>query len=179
MTCDRFRPLLALLVGNDLDSREAAEVRQHLETCAACRGEWASLQDAIGALQVVSHKPVVPDHVSLWPKVARNLRLRPVASIEAAPGWLTLSAFAAACAAVMWLTISTPVFDFDFRDPQVAELNADGFPPVRPVSNQNSLVQLVNDAQPAIPLQMLPEGFDPQNSHVQMAPRLFGGPRSF
>lgn len=179
MTCDRYRPLLALLVGNDLDPRETAEVRQHLTVCAGCQREWAPLQDAIGALQLVSQKTVVPDRGSLWSQIARRLSSRPVTTTEAAPGWLTLGAFAAACAAVMWLTVSTPVFDFDFRDPQVADLSVDEISNARAVANQSPQVQLVNDARPGIPAQMLPEGVDLQPNPIQVSPRLLGGPRSF
>lgn len=179
MTCDRYRPLLALLVGNDLDPREAAEVRQHLSDCTCCQTQWASLQAAVGALQLVSQQTVIPDSSSLWPQLSRRVKAQQLRIAESAPGWLTLGAFAAACVAVLWLTVSTPVFDFDFRDAQFAELDSTQMPAGRSASEQYPQVQLVNDAQPVIPIRMVaPVGNDPLGQ-VEVSPRLFGGPRSF
>ncbi len=179
MTCDRYRPMLALLVGNDLDPREAAEVRHHLSDCGCCQGQWEALQAAIGSLQLVSRNTVIPEKGSLWPLVSRRVKSRPVVVDETAPGWLTLGAFAAACAAVLWLTVSTPVFDFDFRDAQLAELDTNQIPTDRPISRQSPQIQLVDDVQPAIPFQLTPDGIDFQAGQAQISPRLFGGPRSF
>lgn len=179
MTCDRYRPLLALLVGNDLDPREAAEVRQHLSDCACCQTQWTSLQAAVGALQLVSQQTVIPDSSSLWPQLSRRVKAQQLRIEESAPGWLTLGAFAAACVAVLWLTVSTPVFDFDFGDPQFAELDSAQMPSARSVSDRYPQVQLVNDAQPVIPIRMMAPGGDDQSGHVQVSPRLLGGPRSF
>lgn len=184
MTCDRYRPLLALLVGNDLDPREGAEVRQHLSDCASCQAQWEALQAAVGALQLVSRNTVVADKGSLLAPVMRRLKSRPVIVEESVPGWLTLGAFSAACAAVLWLTVSTPVFDFDLRDSQFAELSAEQFPADRAIVSPAPQLQLVGDAQPAIPIQFTPEGIDfqagqMQSGQMQVAPRLFGGPRSF
>lgn len=179
MTCERYRPLLALLVGNDLDPREAAEVRQHMSDCSCCQAQWASLQAAVGALQLVSQQTVIPDSSSLWPQLSRRVKSQPMGASESAPGWLTLGAFAVACVAVLWLTVSTPVFDFDFRDAQFAELDSTQMPAGRSASEQYPQVQLVNDAQPVIPIRMVAPGEDDQTGRVQAAPRLFGGPRSF
>lgn len=178
MTCERYRPLLALLVGNDLDPREAAEVRQHLSDCTCCQTQWASLQAAVGALQLVSQQTVIPDSSSLWPQLSRRVKAQPLTG-ESVPSWLTLGAFAVACVAVLWLTVTTPVFDFDFGDAQFAELDSAQIPTARSVSDQYPQVQLVDDARPVIPIRIVAPGGDDQASHVQVPPRLFGGPRSF
>ena len=179
MTCDRFRPLLALLVGNDLDPREAAEVRQHMGDCNCCQIQWESLQAAIGSLQLVSRNTVVPERGSLKAQVLRRVKSRPAVSSETAPGWLTLGAFSMACAAVLWLTVSTPVFDFDFQDSQFANLDVGSVPEFRPTASHSPHMQLVDDAQPAIPIQFTPEGIEYQAGQGYVSPRLFGGPRSF
>lgn len=184
MTCDRYRPLLALLVGNDLDPREAVEVRQHISGCASCQSQWKSLEAAGKALQAVSHQAVIPAGGSLWPELSKRVGGRAAVAREAAPGWLTLGAFSAACAAVLWLTVSTPVFDFDFREAQLAESDGGGGldleQSVAPRGFADQLppqLQLVNDTQPAIPFE-----FGPSNELLvpQQGPsRNLGGPRSF
>lgn len=179
MTCERFRPLLALLIGNDLDTREAAEVRQHLSDCAGCQRHWEGLQTAIGALQLVSRDTVLPERGSLRALVTRRMNNQIVKVPESAPGWLTLGAFATACAAVLWLTVSTPVFDFDFRDAQLAETDGISLPIARPMGSQGPQIQFVDDTQPAIPVQFTPHGIDYYGGQPVVAPRLFGGPRSF
>jgi hypothetical protein len=178
MTCDRYRPLLALLIGNDLDPREAAAVRQHLGDCACCQTEWTALQSAIGALQTVSQQTVIPEKGSLRSQVLRRVASQPTLPEDAAPGWLTLGAFTAACAAVLWLTVSTPVFDFDFRELQVTDLD-EASPTARPNIEQYPQLQLVGSAQAPVPIQVVTEGNDRQPSRVQGAPKLLGGPRSF
>lgn len=178
MTCDRYRPLLALLAGNDLGSREGAEVRQHLSDCAACQAHWESLQTSMTALHMVSQQTVVPVSESIWYKLSRRLGSRPMLPREDAPGWLTLGAFSAACVAVLWLTVSTPVFDFDFREVQVADLPSVQQAPANPFASQYPSMQLVNDAQSMIPVEIVAEGDDGSNQRL-VSPRSPGGPRSF
>ena len=179
MTCDRYRPLLALLVGNDLGSREGVEVRQHLSDCAACQAHWESLQTSIIALRLVSQQTVVPVSESIWHKLSRRLRSRPTQPHEDAPGWLTLGAFSAACAAVLWLTVSTPVFDFDFREVQVADLpQVQQAPVTSPFASQYPSMQLINDAQSMIPVEIIGEGDEASHQRL-VSPRSLGGPRHF
>lgn len=174
MSCDRYRPLLALLVGNDLDSREAAEVRQHLSDCSCCQATWAGLQNAVGVLQLVSQQTVVPESSSLRKQVLRRLNSQPTIAAEPAPGWLTLGAFSAACVAVLWLTVSTPVFDFNFSDPQMAEMDMTSpLPTARANAEQYPQLQLVGTNS----RQYVADESDRQS--VQVSPRLFGRPRSF
>lgn len=178
MTCDRYRPLLALLVGHDLDPREAADVRQHLSACTCCQSHWKSLQSSMNVLQVVSQKTVTPASWNLWPELARRIRGRSTVTREPAPGWLTLGAFTAACAAVLWLTVSTPVFDFELSDAQLAGIDADPFSaPRSPVGQFSPQLQLINDTQPAIPFQFAPDGTSPVS--IEASSRMLGGPRSF
>lgn len=189
MTCDRYRPLLALLVGNDLDPREAAEVRQHAGGCADCQAQWKSLESSMKMLQVVSQKTVATDSGNLWPELSKRIGARPAVSREPAPGWMTLGAFTAACAAVLWLTVSAPVFDFDFGEAQLAELNADqvltpgamtGGPITGgPIAGQFPQLQFVNDTQPAIPFRFAPDGAIESPSPLEVPARMLGGPRSF
>ncbi|MDB5334483.1 MAG: hypothetical protein JWN70_102 [Planctomycetaceae bacterium] len=184
MTCDRYRPLLALLVGNDLDPREAAEVRQHVSGCAGCQAQWKSLENSMKALQVVSQQTVTPDSGNLWPELSKRVGVRPAAAREPAPGWMTLGAFTAACAAVLWLTVSAPVFDFDFGEAQLAELNADqvmapGSIASGPIAGQFPQLQFVNDTQPAIPFRFAPDGAIESPSPLEVPARMLGGPRSF
>jgi hypothetical protein len=178
MTCDRYRPLLALLVGNDLDPREAADVRQHVNGCASCQTQWKSLESSMVVLQVVSQRTVTPAPRNLWPELSKRIGVRPAAAREPAPGWMTLGAFTAACAAVLWLTVSAPVFDFDLGEAQVAEVNAGQL--MAPISSAGQFgpqLQFVNDTQPAIPFQVTPDGAI-ESPMGQVSP-MMGGPRSF
>jgi hypothetical protein len=179
MTCDRYRPLLALLVGNDLDPRDAADVRQHVSGCASCQSQWKSLETSMKALQVVSQRAVTPASANLWPELSQRVGGRRTLSREPAPGWMTLGAFTAACAAVLWLTVSAPVFDFDLGDPQLAELNADDVFSPSPFSSQFPQLQFVNDTQPAIPFQFAPSGALESPNPLEVSTQLLGGPRSF
>lgn len=174
MTCDRYRRQLALLVGNDLDPREASDVRQHLIACPACQAHWNSLQASTNVMHSVSHQASVPASGTLWPEIRVKLAARPTVLSESTPSWFTLSAFAAVCAAVVWFTLSTPVFDFDLNTMEVAEIEA-GREVVRPASNRFPELHLVDDAQP--PVQIFPEGDASQR--VPTPPSSFGEPRSF
>ncbi len=180
MNCDRYRPLLALLVGNDLDPREAADVRQHLSSCACCQSHWKSLEASMKVLQVVSHRTVAPMSWNLWAELSKRVGGRPAVAREPAPGWLTLGAFTAACAAVLWLTVSTPVFDFELGDVQLADAGTGQFAAPRSTANPFSpQLQLINDIQPAIPFQFAPDGAVESSNPMEASSRMLGGPRSF
>lgn len=174
MSCDRHRPLLALLVGNDLDQREASDVRKHLGDCASCQAHWDELQASTGVLHSVARDTSRPASGSLWPKISSELAARPVKLPDAAPSWFTLGAFAAACAAVVWLTLSTPVFDFDGGK---AGLATDEGPRevVQPVSSRFPGLHNVDNAQ--APVQVFPDGEVPQR--LLTPPSSFSDPRSF
>jgi hypothetical protein len=174
MTCDRYRRQLALLVGNDLDPREAAEVRQHLGGCAACQAQWNSIQISTSVLQSVSQQSMLPASGSLWPEVRSKLAVRPVVLKESAPSWLTIGAFSGVCAAVVWFTLSTPVFDFDINNVEVAEFEA-GRDVAKPATNRFPDLHLVDDAQP--PVRIFSDGEVPQRAATP--PSSLGEPRSF
>lgn len=179
MTCDRYRPLLALLVGNDLDPREAADVRQHVSGCASCQTQWKSLESSMAVLHVVSQKTVTPAPRNLWPELSQRLRTRIAAKHEPAPGWMTLGAFTAACAAVLWLTVSAPVFDFEMGEAQVVEANPSQLMALLPSGSQfGPQVQFVNDTDPAVPFRFAPDGMI-ESPLGQVPSPMFGGPRSF
>ena len=179
MTCDRYRPLLALLVGNDLDPREAADARQHVSGCASCQSQWISLQSSMVVLQVLSHRTVTISPGNLWPELSKRVGVRRTAAREPAPGWMTLGAFTAACAAVLWLTVSAPVFDFDMGEAQVAQLNADPLMAPFPSAGRfGPQLQFVNDTQPAIPFQVAADGAI-ETPVGQVPSPMLGGPRSF
>jgi anti-sigma factor RsiW len=174
MTCDRYRRQLALLVGNDLDPREASDVRQHLIACPGCQAHWNSLQASTNVLYSVSHQSAVRVNGTLWPAIRAKVAARPTVLSETAPSWFTLSAFAAVCAAVVWFTLSTPVFDFDLNTVEVADIEA-GRETARPASHRFPELHFVDDAQP--PVQIFPEGDAAQR--MPMPPSSFGEPRSF
>lgn len=179
MTCDRYRPQLALLVGNDLDSREAVDVRQHLSGCPSCRAHFDALELSMNSLQAVSQKTVTPEFRSLWPALSQRLQKRAVLANEPAPGWMTLGAFAAACAAVLWLTVSTPVFDFELTDAQVADFTHQQLSSPRPAASQFPQLQFVNAAQPVIPFDITGGLVDESFGELPNPERILGGPRSF
>ena len=131
------------------------------------------------ALQVVSQQTVVPVSESIWHKLSPRLGSRPMLPREEAPGWLTLGAFSAACAAVLWLTVSTPVFDFDFREVQVADLQPVQGLGTSPFASQYPSMQFVDHAQPLIPVEIVGEGDEASSNQQLVSPRSLGGPRSF
>ncbi|MDB5391393.1 MAG: hypothetical protein JWM11_7039, partial [Planctomycetaceae bacterium] len=160
MTCERYRPQLALLVGNDLDPREASEVRQHLGGCPGCQAQWDAIQASTGVLQTVAREASLPavggsTNSSLWPSIRLKLAPQPTVAPASAPSWLTIGAFSAVCAAVVWLTLSTPVFDFDANNPNLAEIEG-ARDVTKPVSSRLPELHFVDDAQP--PIQIFPEG---------------------
>jgi anti-sigma factor RsiW len=179
MTCDRFRPKLALLVGNDLDPREASEVRQHLGGCPACQAQWDAIQASTMVLKTVvlhsvARQATLPASGSLWPMVRAKLVKQSTRAPESTPSWFTIGAFSAVCAAVVWLTLSTPVFDFDVNSDQIAELDGER-DVAKPATSRFPELHLVDDAQ--APVQIFPEGEAP--ARMSTPPSSFGDPRSF
>lgn len=174
MTCDRYRPQLALLVGNDLDPREASEVRQHLGGCPVCQAQWDSLQASTGVLHTVARLATVPASASVWAAVRPKLVVQPKKTPDATPSWFTIGAFSAVCAAVVWLTISTPVFDFDVNNVNLADIEGTR-DVVKPASSRLPDLHLVDDAQP--PVRIFLDGEAPPR--MPTPPTTFGDPRSF
>lgn len=201
MNCDRSRPKLALLVGNDLDPREASEVRLHLATCAQCQSQFDSLAAATGVLHSLACCPALAEEQSLWSRVAPLLvnklskkdslhRKTPVnvnckTDAEAAPSWLTIAGFSVACAAVLWLTFSTPVFDFDIPAGTGYANVPDSVVPnsvplaVSPGSSQVPRLMTVGENGPTETVELTADGVWVPVVRPMLPPSSFGEPRSF
>jgi len=114
LNCRKTRRLLALSAGNDMEERELAGVDRHLAVCPQCREVWQGLKLSQQALEQVRAAPtgraaaggaVVPNR-SIWPAVARHVRM--IEEQAAAPnwrGWLPSGALAAACLAVVIVSL--------------------------------------------------------------------------
>src|SRR5215471_3312020 len=115
-SCRKTRRLLALSAGNDLDERDQALAQRHLAVCPKCREAWQGLQRSQDVLERVCAAPAVDQgkspgwsQGSLWPTVARHLRS--IDTQAAAPdwrGWLPAGALAAACLAVVIVSLPDP-----------------------------------------------------------------------
>ena len=111
LNCRKTRRLLALSAGNDVEERDLAGARRHLAVCPGCREVWQGLQLSQQALEQVRAVPVEAPGAawpnrSLWPAVARDLRM--IDDQAAAPnwrGWLPAGALAAACLAVVMVSL--------------------------------------------------------------------------
>jgi hypothetical protein len=131
LNCRKTRRLLALAAGNDVEERDLADVRRHLAVCPHCREVRQGLQVSQQALEQVRAAPALEDVApgsawpgrSIWPAVARHVRL--IDEQAAAPnwrGWLPAGALAAACLAVVMVSLpdTHPVGDSArYRSPMV------------------------------------------------------------
>jgi hypothetical protein len=102
----RLRRRLALLAAGVLDGRQRDETRAHVDACARCRREYASLGALVRAIEadpVRSAEPEVPLSALLG-RVERQLDRAAVARPGPAVGWrLLLPAAAAAALALVLL----------------------------------------------------------------------------
>ncbi len=114
LNCRKTRRLLALSAGNDVEDRDLAGVQRHLAVCPHCREVWQGLKLSQQALEQVRAAPVEDDVASgpawpgrsIWPAVARHVR--DIDEQAAAPnwrGWLPSGALAAACLAVVMVSL--------------------------------------------------------------------------
>jgi hypothetical protein len=131
LNCRKTRRLLALAAGNDVEERDLAGVRRHLAVCPHCREVWQGLQLSQQALELVRAAPVDEDVApgsawpgrSIWPAVAREVRV--IDERAVAPnwrGWLPSGALAAACLAVVMVSLPDPARVADnarYRNPLV------------------------------------------------------------
>jgi hypothetical protein len=136
LNCRKTRRLLALSADNDFTERPAPEIDRHLAVCPRCRETWQGLRNGQQALQRLSiarfeearleetrleearaeatragGESPVSERPSLWPGVAQHLR--GIDEQSAAPdwrGWLPSGALAAACLAVVVVTVPDPQF---------------------------------------------------------------------
>jgi hypothetical protein len=125
LSCRKTRRLLALSAGNDFEVLPSAETQRHLAVCPHCRETWQGLRRAqqvlerVSATRVAGESPAVSDQpgeatlpASVWPGVARHLKV--IDEQWAAPnwrGWLPTAALAAACVAVVVVTIPDSRFN--------------------------------------------------------------------
>jgi hypothetical protein len=108
--CRRFRSLLALWVGNDLDERQQFVARRHLVECPPCRDYWNELRATQKVLE--SSRTSVGDQPSLWPEIQNQFAM-PVAAVASTGrfrGWMPAAALAAACVAVWFAASTSPAF---------------------------------------------------------------------
>jgi hypothetical protein len=119
--CRKIRRLLALSAGNDLEQREWHVAERHLAVCPSCREVWVRLQQSLqvlerarpAPLEDVERVPAVWPPVSVWPSVARHVRMLDKQAVKANwRDWLPAGAIAAACVAIISVTLSEmPVDD--------------------------------------------------------------------
>lgn len=113
INCRTTRRLLALWAGNDLEERESRRAERHLAVCPPCREAWEQLKRSQRVLDRVRPAPADDARldVSLWPAVARQVRVIDATSV--APnwrGWLPAGALAAACFAVLMVSLPDAPF---------------------------------------------------------------------
>jgi hypothetical protein len=53
--CEKYGPLLVGMLDGELDSREMAELNEHLIRCSRCRTEYEQLRETSGNLDVVRY----------------------------------------------------------------------------------------------------------------------------
>ena len=97
---------MALSAGNDLAELDVPAAERHLAVCPRCRGAWERLKQSQQALERVSAPLERGKPASLWPGVARHIRV--IDEQVVAPNWrswLPAGALAAACLAVVLVAI--------------------------------------------------------------------------
>jgi hypothetical protein len=186
LSCRKTRRLLALSAGNDFEILPSAETQRHLAICPHCRETWQGLRRAqqvlerVSATRVAGESPAVSDQpgeatlpASVWPGVARHLSV--IDNQWAASdwrGWLPTAALAAACLAVIVVTIPDSNFNGGIAQnrrplviyPQHASTGANGlgfryFPRASFVDSERDLPELDQDHS----VQFLPADDEPRS----------------
>jgi len=106
--CRQAKAELALQAGDDAVTPATAPLLEtHLEGCAECREYLAGLTLSLETLKTSAAEPVVPQRMaSLWPKIAARLpTARPQVKLAPFNVWVPTAAMAAACAAMILVTI--------------------------------------------------------------------------
>jgi predicted anti-sigma-YlaC factor YlaD len=121
MNCRKTRRLLALWAGSDLEQRERQVAERHLAACPGCRDVWLRLAQSQHVLESVRSAPLenleqaVPVRpASVWPWVSRHIRaMHQTVVLNRADSrgaswrdWLPAGAVAAACVAIISVTLS-------------------------------------------------------------------------
>ncbi len=109
MNCRDAQRELALLAGDDLgDSERAAEVRQHVAECSACRRKHAGVQSALAALAATGAPGTYESVHSLWPGLKRKISAGQTSS-AAGWNWQTVGPAMAGLVVCTGLMISTGI----------------------------------------------------------------------
>lgn len=106
--CRQAKVELALQAGDDaVTSATSPLLETHLEDCAECREYLAGLTSSLETLKACVAEPVVPQRMtSLWPEIAARLSAaRPQVKLAPFNVWVPTAAMAAACAAMILVTI--------------------------------------------------------------------------
>lgn len=74
MSCSKFEPLLAGKLFGDLSPAEQRHLEAHLQSCAACRGQFAALQKVAAAMGPPV-RPEMPPHFweGYWPRLLARM----------------------------------------------------------------------------------------------------------
>jgi len=75
MNCRTARRKTALLVGDDLNQTEAAELTAHLRGCADCEAHHQELLASAEVLVACNGNPVRRDRESIWPDVRASVEI--------------------------------------------------------------------------------------------------------
>lgn len=75
MNCRTARKQIALLVGDDLNQTEAAELMVHFRACSDCAASHRELSASSDVLALCNDEPVSRDRESLWPDIQTNLHV--------------------------------------------------------------------------------------------------------
>lgn len=78
MRCAEAKDILDLLVAGDLPEEETLAYREHIESCPACRQEFARITNATAAIRETLTEAVLPDDeaIDVWPRVQAELDRR-------------------------------------------------------------------------------------------------------
>ncbi len=180
--CARYRLLLALEAGHDLDEQDHAELGRHVAQCPACREYRNQVQAGYRALEQAGRAGCSPDTgPSLWPgvKVALSVR-QPGAPRELWVGWVPAVALAAACMFLIYIVHTGPSFDEPPRSLRPRQIQS-AFEPFAEVAPQN-VPGSVSDLPPSmrpVPHWVSDGGWNTPLEPVRRLPTYSTDPRSF
>ncbi len=103
MKCSSSQDLLELYLDQELDARESAELQEHMETCAACRGLYQRLKQLQSDIRTQATRHTAPAHLQQSVRAA----VRKAASSEAPPrpvrwNWMAVAASVLLCVSLAW-----------------------------------------------------------------------------
>lgn len=130
LNCRKVRRLLALSAGNDLEGGDLVGAQRHLAVCPSCREAWKGLEASQRVFEQMSAAPAegaatspncpgasVRPAGSVWPEVARHIRIIDEQAVAASwRDWLPAGALAAACLAIVVVTLPEGQFDGNIAD---------------------------------------------------------------